>query len=142
MREPRRIAWSGGSWRSSALRRFRNAAGGWFNVFFIRPRIQLVRFYNRVIHFSTYLFGFNQHLEEGDQLQKRLGIEPSRRKTEGVGQWWIGPVGPFACDTEAAAVQLAEDQPVNTGYASFLEYFEALAAQRVERVADFGPSQR
>ena len=84
------------------------------------------------IHFSTYLFRLNQHLEQGDQLEKGLGIEPSRRKPEGVGQWWIGPVGPFACDTKAAALQLAEDQRINTGYASFLEYLEALAAQWVE----------
>src|SRR6266852_4940217 len=141
MREPRRIAWSGGSWRRRALRRFRKAAVGWFWIF-IRPRIQLVLFYSKEIHFSTYLFGPGQHLQQGDQLEKQLGIEPLRRKPEGVGQWWIGPVGPFARDTEAAAFQLAEDQRVDTRYASFLEYFEALAAQRVERMEDFSPSQR
>ena len=40
-----------------------------------------------------------------------------------------------------APLQLAENQRVDAPYASFLEYFEALAPKRVERVTDLSPSQ-
>jgi hypothetical protein len=80
-------------------------------------------------------------LHQGDQIEKRLGIESAGRETDRVVQGRIGPVGPFARDTETAPVQLAKDQRVYTGYASFLEYFEALTPKRVERVADLRRSQ-
>ena len=53
----------------------------------------------------------------------------------------IGPVGPLARDAKAATLALAEDQGVDPCYASFLEYFEALAAKRMERMTDLRPSQ-
>ena len=71
-----------------------------------------------------------------------MAIQPLRRKHEGLRQWRVGPVGPFARDTEAAALQLTKDQRVDTSYPPFFEYFEALAAQGMERVTDFSPSQR
>ena len=70
-----------------------------------------------------------------------MAIQPLRRKHEGLRQWRVGPVGPFACNTEAPALQPSEDQRVDIGYSSFLEYFEALAPKRMERMTDFCPSQ-
>jgi hypothetical protein len=54
----------------------------------------------------------------------------------------IGPVGPLPRDTEGATLQLADNQSVDAGYASFLEDFEAVATKRVEGVTDFSPAQR
>ena len=73
-----------------------------------------------------------QLLQQSNQLEKRVGIEPLRRETERVVGRRIGPVGPFARDAEGAAIQLTEDQSVDAGQASFLEYFEVLASKRVE----------
>ena len=87
------------------------------------------------------MVGSGELVQQGNQLEKRLGIEPLRRETERVVQGRIGPVGPFARDAEGAALQLAEDQSVDAGQASFLEHFEALAPKRVGRVTDLSPSQ-
>src|SRR5207248_10815992 len=71
------------------------------------------------------------------QLEKRVGIESLRLETEGVIPRRIGPVRPLARDAEAATLAFAEDQSVHPRYTSFLEYFEALASKRMERMRDF-----
>src|SRR5438093_738209 len=52
----------------------------------------------------------------------------------------IGPVCPFARNAEAAAIQLPEKEGINTCYSACFQNFEALAAKRMERMADLRPS--
>ena len=48
--------------------------------------------------------------------------------------------GVFVKRARFATFGLAQDQRVNSRYASFLKYFEALAAPRMERMPDLRPS--
>jgi hypothetical protein len=80
-------------------------------------------------------------LNKSGQLAKRLGFEPAWPQTKRVISRRIAPVSPVARDAKAATLVLLEDQRINARYTSFLEYFEALASKRMERMADFRPSQ-
>ena len=124
------------------MRRFRNAAVGCvlhsYQTTYITGLI--------VIEANTYfnLFVRVWSVAPVSEANSKSDSASSRawRETKRIVRRRIGPVGPFARNTEAAALQLAEDQRVDTRYASFLEYFEASAAQRMERMPDFSPSQR
>ena len=85
--------------------------------------------------------GYGQLVQQGNNIEEQLSIKASWRETNRVLQRRTGPVGPLAGDTEGASLQLAEDQSVDAGYSSFLEYFEPLPPKRVERVTDLGESQ-
>ena len=85
--------------------------------------------------------GYGQLVQQGNNIEEQLSIKAPWRETNRVLQRWTGPVGPLARDTEGASLQLAEDQSVDAGYASLLEYFEPLPPKRVERVTDLGESQ-
>ena len=87
------------------------------------------------------MVGCGELVQQGNQLEKRLGIEPLWRETERVVQGRIGPVGPFARDAEGAALQLAQDERVDATCAPLFEYFEVLASKRVEGVTNLRPSQ-
>ena len=79
-------------------------------------------------------------LQQGDQLQERVGLESLERETERVIYRRIGPICPRARDAKATALAFAEDQRIHTRDSSFLEYFEALAAKWMERMTDLRPS--
>jgi hypothetical protein len=85
--------------------------------------------------------GYGELVQEGNKIEEQLSIKASWRETNRVVQSRTGPVGPLARDTEGASLQLAEDQSVDTGDASFLEYFEPLPPKGVERMTDLGESQ-
>lgn len=81
-------------------------------------------------------------LQQSGQLEKRPGLQPAQRQLERIIPRRIGPVRPLARDAETAPLALAEDQRVDARYPSLLEYFEALASKRMERMTDLSPSQR
>jgi hypothetical protein len=72
---------------------------------------------------------------KSELASSRCGEKPSASYQAGSAQ------SVFARDAETAAFQLAEDKSIDARYASLLEYFEALASQWMERVADLSPSQ-
>ena len=80
-------------------------------------------------------------LQEGGQLEKRVGIKPPRQQTERTVRRRIGPICPFTRNAEGAAVQLAEQKSVDASASALLQNFEALAAQWMEGMADLRPSQ-
>ena len=80
-------------------------------------------------------------LQQGGQLKKQVGIEPPRRQTKQAVWRRIGPVCPFAGNAEAAAIQFPEQESVNTCDSARFQNLEALAAKRMERMADLRPSQ-
>ena len=75
------------------------------------------------------------------QLQKRLDSELARGLRRPGGGAWQAPVGPLAGDGVAAPIGMAENEGIGARDASRLEDLKALAAQRVERMGDRGPSQ-
>ena len=84
---------------------------------------------------------FAQFSQQVGQLQKRLDSKLVRRLRKPDGCNRKVPVRPLLGDGVAAPIGMSENDGIDACYASGLEDFKALAAQRVERMGDRRPSQ-
>jgi len=82
-----------------------------------------------------------QALQQDDQLEKQARIESPRWNIERIVRRRISPVCPFAGNAESAAIQLPEEEGVNACDSARFQHLEALAAKRVEPMADLRPPQ-
>ena len=90
---------------------------------------------------STFFLLACHVFQKSNQFEKRFCIETARWETERVANRRISPVCPLTRDGETAVRGLAQNQRVDTGYASLLEHFKALPSKRMKWMTDFRPSQ-
>ena len=69
-----------------------------------------------------------------------MQVKPARRAVNSLAGVGCGEVGPFPSDGEAAALDISQDQRVDTGNASRLQHSEALASTWMERMPNLGPT--
>ena len=81
-----------------------------------------------------------QHLNQRDQITKRVQVKSRRRAVDSLAGVGRGEVGPFPSDGEAAALDISQDQRVDTGNAARLQHSEALAPTWMERMPNLGPT--
>ena len=84
---------------------------------------------------------FAQFGQQVGQLQKRLENALLRRLRRPDGCNRKVPVRPLLGDGVATPIGMSENEGIDACYASRLEDFKALVAQRVERMGDRRPSQ-
>jgi hypothetical protein len=79
--------------------------------------------------------------QQGNQCKKRVGIESPQWQFQRVSRGRVSPIGPLPRDAKGATIQSTENESVFASDTPLLEYRETLTTQRMERVADFRPSQ-
>jgi len=82
-----------------------------------------------------------QKLDQFDQVAQRVQIESPRRATEPLIGAGRRPICPLHRHGKAAALGISQDQRVNAGDATLLEYREAAAPQWMEGMTDLCPSR-
>ena len=80
-------------------------------------------------------------IDQHDQVQQHAQIETTHCDLTGILDRGRAPVGPFAGNAEAAAFYLTQKQRVDTRDAARLQYWKALALERMKRMADLSPTQ-
>src|SRR5208283_2309171 len=90
---------------------------------------------------SLFCRSLGELFQEGNQRKKRFGFESPQWQLQRVSRGRISPIGPLPRDAEGATIQSTENESVIASEASLLEYRETLTTQRMEWVADLGPSQ-
>ncbi len=80
-------------------------------------------------------------IDQHDQVQQHAQIETTRCDVTGILDRWRAPVGPFAGNAEAAAFYVTQKQRVDTRDAARLQYWEALALERMKWMTDLRPTQ-